>query len=440
MNETRRPESLAHEREKARRLERQVQQLSRELDRERERLRSAQEYFDKVIATMTSIFLVIDTNLTIETFNPAAIEVLGYSTDELHGMSLTRVMTMREISRFMAARQEHGSADYRAETNMTNKNGKIIPVLITASIMPGATPEDERIVCLAVDLSEQKALQGQVVQSQKLESVGQLAAGIAHELNTPIQYIRDNMSFLETEFEGIKSFVKQAVGALKEVTPQDTLYPRAQSLTTLVQDQDIPFLLDEIPNAIQQTKDGAESVARIVRAMKEFSHPGTSERVDVDVNRLLESVATISRNEWKYIAALRLELDPELPPIGCFVGELNQAILNILVNASHAVADANKALTRDIGEIALSTSFSESEVVIRISDNGLGIPARIRERIFEPFFTTKEVGRGTGQGLSIAYATIVRKHGGKLTFDSQVGKGTTFEIKLPRVAETMAPA
>ena len=181
----------------------------------------------------------------------------------------------------------------------------------------------------------------------------------------------------------------------------------------------------------RQSRDGIERVAEIVRAMKEFSHPGGTEMTSVDINAALQSTVTVAGNEWKHVADLELDLDPALPQVQCLPGDVNQVFLNLIVNAAHAIGDQQAAGSRAKGIIRIRTSSSDDAVVIRITDTGGGIPEEIRERVFDPFFTTKEVGRGTGQGLAIAYNVIVNKHGGELDFTSEPGVGTEFEITLP---------
>jgi signal transduction histidine kinase len=194
---------------------------------------------------------------------------------------------------------------------------------------------------------------------------------------------------------------------------------------------DTDYLLQEIPHAIQQSLEGVERVSTLVAAMKNFSHPGTKEKAPLDLNKSIESTLTVARNEWKYVANLETDYDPELPRISCLPGEFNQVILNLIVNAAHAIGEAIGDGSRGKGLITVSTRDHEDWVAIQIGDSGTGIPEKARARIFDPFFTTKEIGRGTGQGLAIAYAVIVEKHGGSITFETEIGKGTTFTILLP---------
>jgi signal transduction histidine kinase len=194
---------------------------------------------------------------------------------------------------------------------------------------------------------------------------------------------------------------------------------------------DLAYLTEEVPRAINQTLEGVDRVTKIVRAMKEFSHPGVKEKTLADLNKAIENTVTVSRNEWKYVADMITELDSSLPAVPCLVGEFNQVVLNIIINAAHAIQEVVGRDSGRKGTIRVSTHHDPDWVEVRIGDTGGGIPEDIRSRIFDPFFTTKGVGKGTGQGLAIAHSVIMDKHGGTLHFETEMGKGTTFFIRLP---------
>jgi signal transduction histidine kinase len=222
-------------------------------------------------------------------------------------------------------------------------------------------------------------------------------------------------------------------GQVIQTMPRDTVDPQLlQAMDTIVAEADLEYVTTEIPKALQQSLDGTERVGNIVRAMKDFSHPGTAEKKPIDLNKAIESTVTVARNEWKYVADLVLNLDPTLPPVACLPGELNQVILNLLVNAAHAIGTVAGKAEGAKGTITITTRMQEDWIEIQIADTGTGIPESARDKIFDPFFTTKEVGKGTGQGLAMAHDVIVKKHGGTLTFETEMGKGTTFIIQLPR--------
>ncbi len=298
-----------------------------------------------------------------------------------------------------------------------------------------ATPmrEENEIVGAVLtfqDITQRKTLEAQLVQAQKLESIGQLAAGIAHEINTPTQFVGDNLRFLKDAFRDLEPLVKRACErsgggreAAAEAGPEDA--------GDAVDLEEVTYLLEEVPSAISQSLDGVERVAKIVRSMKEFSHPGNNEMQTVDLNRAVESTLTVCRNEWKYVADLVTDFDPNLPPVTCLPGECNQVFLNLIINASHAIAEAQRNDPQEKGTITVSTRNLGDAAEVRIADTGTGIPEEARRKVFDPFFTTKEVGRGTGQGLAIARSVIVEKHKGSLSFETEVGRGTTFVVRLP---------
>ena len=285
-------------------------------------------------------------------------------------------------------------------------------------------------IFMGEDVTNRLALEHELAQAQKLESIGQLAAGVAHEINTPIQFVGDNIRFLSDSFTDILRILDryhQLLAAAKAGPCPADLIGICDAANEAA---DLEYLTAEIPKAITQSSEGVDRVATIVRAMKEFAHPGNTEKVAVNLNKAIESTVTVARNEWKYVADLKTNFDAALPPVLCLVGELNQVVLNMIVNATHAIADAIKG-TGEKGTITISTTRADDYAEIRIADTGAGIPEAIRHKIFDPFFTTKEVGKGTGQGLAIARSVVVDKHGGTITVESEVGKGTTFIIRLP---------
>lgn len=284
------------------------------------------------------------------------------------------------------------------------------------------------MLAVYMDVSEQRMLETQLSQAQKLESIGSLAAGIAHEINTPTQYVADNTRFLEREFKAILRVIDTYSSQLRQDGPARTWAERIAELESVLKESDFEFLREEIPQAIAQSLDGINRISDIVRAMKEFSHPGRSEFEAVDLNHALQATATVCKNRWKYVATVEYDLDADLPRVPCLVGEINQAFLNLIVNAADAIEQHKPA---EPGRIVLRTRRTQTHAIVEIEDNGGGIPREIRDRLFEPFFTTKEVGRGTGQGLPISRSVVVKKHAGELSFSVREGVGTTFRVELP---------
>jgi PAS domain S-box-containing protein len=296
-----------------------------------------------------------------------------------------------------------------------------------------AYPTGSGLLILGQDDTEKHALDDQLRSAQKMEAIGNLAAGVAHEINTPIQYIGDNASFLKDSWSRITVALSAAQRLRDEMAKGTALDAAMRDFDICSKQADLDFLAQEVPLAIDQTLDGVNRVAKIVEAMKEFSHPGSEEKRAVDLNRAVETTATVSRNEWKYVAEVLFDLEPNLPLVACLGGEINQVLLNLLVNAAHAIADVVLDAEDRRGTITVSTRSCAEYVEIAIADTGTGIPEQVRDKVFDPFFTTKEVGKGTGQGLMLAQTVIVKKHGGTIWFDSEMGKGTTFFIRLPIV-------
>ncbi len=291
---------------------------------------------------------------------------------------------------------------------------------------------------MSEDMTERKALREQLLQAQKLESVGQLAAGIAHEINTPTQYIGDNVRFLRDAFQDLKTLLTSYEQWFSAAGKNQLSREAIEAATAAVDQVDAAYLLEEIPRAIDQTLEGVSRVAALVNAMKEFSHPDTKEKSLLDLNRAIAGTITVARNEWKYVAELKTDFDPSLPPVSCHPGEFNQVILNLIVNAAHAIGDVASQGGPKKGTITVRTLKCAEWAEIRIEDTGTGIPEKLRTRIFDPFFTTKEIGKGTGQGLAIARSVIVDKHGGTLHFETEEARGTTFIIRLPYEGKAFA--
>jgi len=266
---------------------------------------------------------------------------------------------------------------------------------------------------------------------RQMEAIGQLAAGIAHEINTPTQYVSDNAVFLRESWTVIERIVSVAARVNEEWKRGALSVRTREELGQCFAGTDIDYLANEIPRAIDETFEGARQVARIVRAMNEFAHRPSVMKCPSDLHHAIESTITVARNEWKYVARMETSFDPNMPLVPCLLDQINQVVLNLIINAAHSIGEIIGDGSRGLGTIRIKTEYLDEWASIYISDTGAGIPEQIRSRVFEPFFTTKPLGKGTGQGLSLAHAVVVDRHGGKLGFDSEVGKGTTFYIKLP---------
>jgi PAS domain S-box-containing protein len=294
---------------------------------------------------------------------------------------------------------------------------------------------DDESVCIVRDVTEQRDLEERLLETQKLGAIGQLAAGVAHEINTPMQFIGDNLHFAKTAIADLIALFERFKAAVHAAENQPLGTAKLEELTLAEADADLAYTCEALPTALERSLTGVERVTSIVRAMKSFAHPGAGQLAPADLRGLIESTVMVATNEWRYVADVDLQLDEGLPPVPCIAGEINQVVLNLIVNASHAIADV-VGDSGAKGRITVSASSDETHAEIRVTDTGTGIPPSARAKVFEPFFTTKEVGKGTGQGLSMAYNCIVKRHRGTISFETELGTGTTFIIRLPLVANT----
>ena len=348
--------------------------------------------------------------------------------DALHPDDRARVFV--EIERFAAGDPRGGAVlDYRLVT----RAGRTVYVRSFLSSTDGKVVRG-----VTLDLTKQRTLELELAQAQKLESVGRLAAGVAHEINTPIQFVSDSVRFVRDGVADLTPMLglhRQLVARVLADLPSHDL---ARQLAAADAEIDLGYLVQEFPTALERALDGLSRVTQIVRSMRMFARQDTNTMTTVDLNAAVESTLAIARNEYKYVADVVTEFGP-LPPVVCHAGAINQVILNLLINAAHAIADRDP-LGGERGTISVATREDGDSAVISIRDTGSGIAEQVRGQIFDPFFTTKAVGRGTGQGLSISRKVIVDRHGGTLTFDTEVGRGTTFYIRIPIAGPAATPA
>lgn len=408
-------QNLSYERELIRR-----QQLE-------EQTRIAEKEWKRTVDALPEMIAIIDRDRKITRVNKSMLSYFDKTEAELIGQ---RCFLCSEDNHCLHKSCLVKNRSYSKEIHLA-KEGKDLEM----KVIPYTSQDGKRLGSIHVfrDITEikknkkkQQLQQTKALHSQKLESVGQLASGIAHEINTPIQFISSNITFFDEAFTDLQTAINNIVKACS------TEAVSAQTIFNELKGADWNYLEEEIPTALQQSKEGLNRVSSIVRAMKEFSHPGDRETQDVNINNVIKTTVTVSRNEWKYVADIKLELDPELPKISCLSDEMGQVILNLLVNSAHAIEDKlGETPEEEKGTITIVTAQQPPWVVIRISDTGNGMPKHVMKKIFEPFFTTKSTGKGTGQGLAIAYDVVANKHGGSIQVDSQVGQGTTFTIELP---------
>jgi PAS domain S-box-containing protein len=394
---------------------------------------------DLLLNSLPSLLIGLDSGGCVRQWNKAATTILGWPEASVAGKTLDDCgvnWLTNDIGSCVVA-SVRDPARYRLDGVRLEKNGIVRTLGLKAIELD--TDNVAGILIIGADITERLELEEQLRQAHKLESIGQLAAGIAHEINTPTQYIGDNVEFLKDSFRDLtillKSYERLFAAAQAGAVSNETVH----EVSLAVEKSDAGYLLKEIPKAIDQTLDGVSRVSSLVGAMKDFSHPGTKEKVAIDLNRAIDSTITVARHEWKYVADLETEYDPALQQVSCLPGEFNQVILILIVNAAHAIADVIAKSGAEKGKIKVQTRKCTDWDEVRIQDTGGGIPASIRNRIFDPFFTTKEIGKGTGQGLAIARSVIVGKHGGAIHFETEEGKGTTFIIRLPPVGKTLTP-
>ncbi len=421
---------LLQEQEHAKRLEYEIE----ERKRAEEELRSAHRDAEQLLEAISSLLISVNANGRVTAWNRTAQRVLGIETKDAVGRSFGDLQI--EWDRTAIA---SGLSECRARNRPTRleevrfKRTDGMDGFLGITLHPLSTNANKYNGCLltAADITQKKIFHSQLAQAQKLESIGQLAAGIAHEINTPIQFVGDNTRFLQDTFGDLQSVLSK-YKQLLEAGRTGSLTPElVAEVDAAEKEADVEYLMEETPKAIQQSLEGVDRVAKIVRSMKEFSHPGGEEKRPIDLNKAIETTITVARNEWKYVADVATELDPSLPLVPCLAGDFNQVILNMIINSAHAIADTVGDASPEKGTITIRTRQVDSWAHIEISDTGSGIPEEVRAKIFDPFFTTKEVGKGTGQGLAISHSVIVKKHGGSIEVASEMGKGTTFTIRLP---------
>ncbi|MBN2059607.1 MAG: PAS domain S-box protein [Deltaproteobacteria bacterium] len=367
-------------------------------------------------------------------FNDFICKILGYSKEELMGKNFSQFIDKEDSGKVIYAFRDVSAAGkprIGLVFQIIRKDG--VKRQIGTSVCLIKDIKDKKIGFrgIARDISERKNMENQLKQTQKMESIGQLASGIAHEINTPIQYIGDNVRFLQDSVKEIELVLNSYRKLYETVKSGLETGPAVLAVEAALKESDLDYLNEEIPRAIEQSLEGVDHVSEIVLAMKQFCHPGSEEKRATDINKSIKNVLTVARNEWKYVADIITDLDSTLPPVPCIPGEINQVILNLIINAAHAIEDVLSEDAGDKGTIRVSTYRDGSWVEIRVSDTGGGIPKDIRSRIFDPFYTTKDVGKGSGQGLAISHSVIVKKHGGSIEFETEMGKGTTMIIRLP---------
>jgi signal transduction histidine kinase len=374
-------------------VEQKVQQQTHEIARSRERYRALVEGSHAVPCQLTGL-------------DPATPRVARALWKLVHPDDRDRV---RRSLLELATADDPGTLDFECRMHVREQ---LLIVRSRVSVQNG------RLLGISFDVTRHKKLELELRQAQKLESVGRLAAGVAHEINTPVQFVSDSVHFVRDVLPDLVGLL----GLYRTLLPKDS----QPGVSEAEERADLPYLLEQMPKALDRSLDGLQRVSNIVKSMGAFARSDRSSMAPTDLNRAIQQTLVIARNEYKYVADVVLELQP-LPLVDCHASDLDQVILNLVLNAAHAIAQKGEAR----GKITVSSRLDGDEVVIAVGDTGTGIAPEIRDRIFEPFFTTKPVGQGTGQGLAIARSVVTERHGGLLDFTTRVGVGTTFTLRLP---------
>ena len=396
---------------------------------------------DMLLDWVNGAVIMVDREGRVTEANQAATEALGWPLEELTGRHLHETIhhSQDDGSEYpwdfcpVFAAIEDGSSHHVDGDVFWQKSGPSFSADFIACPTRNEDNEITGAVLIFRNLSEQRIKEANRIHSMKLESIGVLAAGIAHEINTPVQFIGSNVAFLQESVQDLLAVI-EAYGSLKSALADHPGFSDLfGEIEALEQDVDMDYLREEVPKAFDQTKDGIERVTKLILGLKGFAHSGETEsKRPADINAIIDNSLIVCQNAYKYVA--RLETDfGDLPFVDVYPNDIGQVIVNLVVNAAHAIAEL-KEQTSEMGTIRITTSCREDAVWIEVSDTGGGIPEHAQRRIFDPFFTTKTFGQGSGQGLAISRTIIHNKHQGELTFQSTVGKGTTFFIKLPRSA------
>lgn len=418
--------------------ERDRKSLLQELDSAREALNQLRYQNEMMLRWVEGAVVLVDRQGRIIQANKAALSALGWEEDELLGRSCHETIhhTLDDGSEYprefcpVYAALEDGSSHHVDGDIFWRKDGTSFSVDYIACSTRNEQNEINGAVLTFRNLTEMRLQEAKRIHGMKLESIGELSAGIAHEINTPMQFVGSNLTFLREGFADLLALLNRYRRFRESLAGHEEYAATCEELARFEEEIDVEYLEEEVPSAFDQTQDGVDRVTRLVQGLKGFAHADRSQaKQDTDINAIVENTLVVCRNEYKYVAEVETRLG-SLPVIRAHPGDIGQVILNLVVNAAHAIAEIIED-GQDKGRITIETRQEGDEVLLSVTDTGKGIPDAIKNRIFDPFFTTKEVGLGSGQGLAIARTIIHDKHGGTISFTSTPGQGTTFSLRLP---------
>jgi PAS domain S-box-containing protein len=386
----------------------------------------------RVLDSLSAFLIGVDAEGRVVEWNSVAAAIFGLPDERALGRPFEQLPLPwnREQARQAVEECRASGARVRRDNVAVQPGDEKTERVVSYTVNPTQDAHGRGWVLIGSDVTERQMLETQLHHAQRLEAVGTLAAGIAHEINTPMQFVSDNLRFVQQSVEPLADLLKVMPEVLTAVQGPGVTPELAEKLRDASNGVDVEFLAAEIPAALGEMHEGVQRVTTIVRAMKDFSHPGHQGKASADLNKAIATTIAVARNEYKYVADVETDFG-DVPHVECFVADLNQVFLNLLVNAAHAIREAIGEGTGKRGKIRVSTRQDGAWLEVRFADSGCGIPEKVRGKVFDQFFTTKAVGKGTGLGLAIARAVVVEKHHGTITFESELGKGTTFIVRLP---------
>lgn len=421
----------------------ELYQANGELKRMADEVAAQSSQLNAILDRSLAAFLLVDADGAIIRVNRMTEVSFGADAQALTGRPVASLfaedcrkdaeaLIQAAVTDLAAYADDDNERDVSSELTGRAADGRTFPVEIGVSRLEHAGQVHTVWICRDITKrrkaeAKRQVLEQELRQAQKLESLGTLASGIAHEINTPVQFISDNIHFLKDMMADLEQVFATHAKAMTALEAAGGVAVLAE-VKAAEDDADLEFLMEEAPRCIEQSLDGVKRIGKIVGAIKEFAHPGTDEKTAIDLNKALKTTATVCRNQWKYVAELDFDLADDLPKVMGHPGDINQVLLNLIVNAAHAIEEVPGDA---LGKIRIATRSDADRVVLTVADTGCGIPKENLEKIYDPFFTTKGVGKGTGQGLAITHNIVVAKHGGAIDIDSEIGNGTTFRISLP---------